>query len=226
MRVRQVTHLPEIRSKISSDDPDILEYCLIFTKECMEEEKDRGKAFETKAGGILAILGILTGLVVPVTARFHLSGVDFFGKETYLILFIIFVAFVLFLIKAIWYAIKVVRISRTSKTYRFTPEAVYQFQSIDILEVKRKVISHRIHIYPTIVKRNTEKAYYLQRSHRNSAISIAIYLVFGSIFLSDTTMLPSWILSSCFTYALLSTILVVFFFLDPILEKVEGIFTR
>lgn len=225
-----MTNLSEIRDKISSTDPDVMEYCLVFTKECMKEEEDRGKAFETKAVGILAILGILTGLVIPVTARFDLSG-----KGISPLLFVIFLIFVLFLIKAVWYAIKVVWISKASKTYRFTPKAIYKFQNIGMLQIKRNIISHRIFMYDKIVKRNTEKALYLQRSHRNSAISIAICLVFGSALLFDTSMLPSclvlpslpsWFVSPYFICTLLSVTILVCLFLDRILERAEKLFTR
>ena len=225
-----MTNLSEIRDKISSTDSDIMEYCLVFTEECMKEEENRGKTFETKAGGILAILGILTGLVIPVTARFDLSG-----KGISPLLFVIFLIFVLFLIKAVWYAIKVVRISKESKIYRFTPEAIYEFQSSDMLQIKRNVISHRIFMYDKIVKRNTEKALYLQRSHRNAAISIAICLVFGSALLFDTNMLPSWLVlpslpswaaSPYFICTLLPVTILVCLFLDRILERTEKLFIR
>ena len=224
-----MTNLSEVRDKISSTDSDIMEYCLVFTEECMKEEEDRGKTFETKAGGILAILGILTGLVIPVTA-FDLSD-----KGTSPLLFVIFLIFVLFLIKAVWYAIKVVQISKASKTYRFTPKAIYRFQNIGMLQIKRNIISHRISMYDKIVKRNTEKALYLQRSHRNAAISIAICLVFGSALLFDTNMLPSWLVlpslpswaaSPYFICTLLPVTILVCLFLDRILERTEKLFIR
>ena len=226
-RERKMANLSEIQDKISSTDPDVMEYCLVFTKECMKEEEDRGKTFETKAGGILAILGILTGLVIPVTARFDLSG-----KGISPLLFVIFLMFVLFLIKAVWYAIKVVRISKASKTYRFTPNAIYQFQNIDMLQIKRNIISRRISMYDKIVERNTEKALYLQRSHRNAAISVAICLVFGSALLFDTSMLPSclvlpsWFVSPYFIIISLSITIPVCLFLDHILERKEKLFIK
>ena len=214
-------NLSKVQNKITSNDPDVVEYCLVFTKECMKEEEDRGKTFETKASGILAILGILTGLVAPVTARFYLSD-----KEISPLFFVIFFVFLLFLVKAVWYAIKVVRVSKASKTYRFTPEAVYKFQYLDILQIKRNIVSRRISMHKKMVQRNTEKALYLQRAHRNSAISIAVYLIFGAAFLFDINSLSSWFVSPCYMYVLYSAILVICLFLDRILERIEGLFIR
>ena len=53
--------LCEIRSKITSNDTEVLRHSLGFVQERLREEQDRGKAAETRAVAVLAILGILAG---------------------------------------------------------------------------------------------------------------------------------------------------------------------
>ena len=58
--------LREIRNQITANDVEVLRHSLGFVQERLREEQDRGKAAETRATAILAVLGILAGLIVPV----------------------------------------------------------------------------------------------------------------------------------------------------------------
>ena len=99
--------LCEIRSKITSNDTEVLRHSLGFVQERLREEQDRGKAAETRAVAVLAILGILAGFIVPFAATIE-SVVECSRP----FLYVIFAAPILFFLRGICYAIRILGITK------------------------------------------------------------------------------------------------------------------
>ena len=194
--------LCEIRNKITSGDVAVLKHSLAFVQGRMREEQDRGKAAETRATAILAILGILAGLIVPFATT--IASVVETNRS---FLYFIIATSILFLLKGIYYAFRILGIS---KQYRLMPEYVYDFQSGTLEDVLRTDIAATMWSYERAKEPNTQKLFWLNRAQRNGVIAIFLYALFGlSLFVSREGLLalPPWTTCVSATFAVLALLI-------------------
>ena len=164
--------LREIRNQITANDAEVLRHSLGFVQERLREEQDRGKAAETRATAILAVLGILAGLIVPFTTT--IESVMETGR---LFLYVIYAASISFLLRGIYYAIRILGIA---KQFRLTPDSVYDFQSATLEDVLRDDVAATIWLYEQANEPNTRKLFWLNRAQRNGVIAIFLYAFLGA----------------------------------------------
>lgn len=192
-------------------------YALRFVDERVADEDRRGTVFENKAGTLLGFLGVVVGLIIPVTVRLYVSG-----KEIPSVPSIMFIAFILFLLRGVWYAFRVVAIS---KVYRLSPDAVDEFSRRGLVEITRREVRSKRWLLKYTIGNNTKKAFYLQRAHRNAALSIFIYVLFGALVLTLNRIdFLQQDLSYCGLAVSIAAIIMLLFILDPVVEKIQKIF--
>ena len=200
--------LREIRNQITANDVEVLRHSLGFVQERLREEQDRGKAAETRATAILAVLGILAGLIVPVA-----TTIESVEETSRLFLYVIYAATILFLLKGIYYAIRILSIA---KQFRLTPYSVYDFQSANLEDALRDDVAATIWSYEQAKDPNTRKLFWLNRVQRNGVIAIVLYAFLGvSLFVLREELMtsPPWT-----TYATASLTLFAWLLFDRFAE--------
>ncbi len=206
----------DIRNCITSNDVKVLEQSLTFVKQRAVQEVERGKAAETRATAMLAILGVLASLIVP---RIE-SLVKIAGDSRWLLL-VAFLASVLFLGKGLFYAIKVLSVR---KPYRVALETVYDFQELSHEDALREEITAILWECRQAVQPNTEKLFWLNRCQRSGFTAIALFLVFGTLLVlvrAEWLCAPLWA-SACFGILVITLL----FFGDRTLEYFGRIWER
>jgi hypothetical protein len=166
----------DIYSKITSDDEHVLRETLSFVQVRLNEEVERRRSAEGRATAIIAILGILAGLVFPIGDKIS----DFCAQNRYA-LYVILGGALLFLLKGIFYALKIVGVG---KQYRMVPELVYEFQEKSIQFALRNEVAYHIWVYNNMKGLNTERLFWLHRAQRNCVVTIFGLVAFGSAAIS------------------------------------------
>lgn len=174
--------MDEIRKSITSKDIAVLNQSLDFVRLRASLEAERGRNAETRATAMLAVLGLLAGLIVPLIES--ITKVTGDGKW---FLFATFLASLLFLVKGLLYAIRVFGVS---KRYRLKPETVYDFQPLSPEDSLREEIAASLWECNKVSQPNTEKLFWLHRCQRNGFIAILFFIVFG---LSRIAIYEQWI---------------------------------
>ena len=194
--------LTEIRNQITANDAEVLRHSLSFVQARFREEQDRGKAAETRATAVLAVLGILAGFAVPFVATIELVA-----KTSRPFLYVIWAASILFLLRGICYAIRILGIA---KQFRLTPDSVYDFQSSNLEDVLRDDVAATIWSYEQAKEPNTRKLFWLNRAQRNVVVAIFLYVLLGvSLFVlrEELMTLPLWTTYAAATLAVLAWLL-------------------
>lgn len=203
----------DIRNYITSNDAKVLEQSLTFVKQRAVQEAERGKVAETRATAMLAVLGILAGLVVP-----RIESLAKPAGDNWWFLLVAFLASLLFLGRGLFYAIKVLSVR---KQYWVKPETVYDFQKLSYEDALREEITAILWECRQMAQPNTEKLFWLNRCQRSGFIAIALFLVFGTLLIfarKECLFLPLWA-STCFGILAITLL----FFGDRIFEYFGGI---
>lgn len=207
--------MDEIREKITSNDPAVLRQSLDFVRLRASLEAERGRNAETRATAMLAVLGLLAGLIVPLIESIIKVTGD--GKW---FLFATFLASLLFLVKGLIYAIRVFGIA---KRYRLKPETVYDFQPLSPEDSLREEITASLWEYNMISPPNTEKLFWLHRCQRNGLIAILFFILFG---LSRIAIHEQWIAPTPGSSIFLAVICLIAVFAADKVAEARGIWGR
>lgn len=179
--------ISEIREQLASQDNKVLEQSLRFASARCAQEAERGKAAETRATAMLAILGILAGFIVPLVETVEAAKGD--DKWSLLVLFL---GSLLFLVKGLYNAVRVLGVS---KTYRLEIETVFDFQPLSQPDALREEIAGLIWEYRKAIQPNTEKLFRLHRCQRSGLLAIIFFMLFGVLLLAareEWFQLPLW----------------------------------
>lgn len=212
------TSLSDIRCRVTSDDPDVLKQSLEFLYKRLAHENERGKAAESRATVMLAVLGIITGLIIPEARTF--TSTDLADGE-YWFLLAAFVSCLLFLLRGLYYAIKVMGIS---KRHQILPDTIYDFQGLSPKDALREEVAAVFLSYHYVVQPNTEKLFFLHRCQRNGVLAICYMVFFGLAFIAvhEQWFNITFYVSICF--GILNGIL--FLIMDPLCERFGGIWNK
>ena len=162
----------EIRTKLSSNDVNILKQSLSFVTEKLSVERSRSSKAETRATSILAVAGILAGFVI-----FFSKLIGFPGQSNWLIMFIIFIVSVLFLLKSALFAIKALW---TLKGYELTPDLAFDLQELSEIDALREEITWKIWEYYELLKTSNKRLFYTNRAQRNIFTTIVAFAFLGT----------------------------------------------
>ena len=166
-----LSSISDIRNNIKSNNVDVLKEALEFAKACLADERDRGKAAETRAAATLAVLGLIAGLVVPQAQT--LGVID---NDTGWFLLVGYIAPLVFLVRGLLCAVRVLAVS---KRYRNTPELVFALPEYSYKDALREEIAAVIWEYRHAVQPTTAKLYWLDRCQRSGVIAIVLLAVFA-----------------------------------------------
>ena len=97
----------EIRDRVTSNEIEVLKQSLAFANVCLADEKDRGKTAETRAAAMLAVLGVIAGLVVP-----EAQALGAIKDSASWFLLIGYIAPLLFLLRGVTFAWRVLGVSQ------------------------------------------------------------------------------------------------------------------
>ena len=210
--------ISEIQQKITSEDVDVLRQSLEFVHRCLRQENERGKAAETRATVMLGILGVIATLVIAGAENVPMNSK--LGDAGWFLL-ACFVSCLLFLVKALFFAIRTISIS---KKYRLEPQTVYGLQDASHIEALRCEIAGTIWEYDRSIQSNSGRLFWLHRCQRNSYVAIVILVLFG--FLSIDTLRHSIVVSACIPIGFSILTALAFFVLDPLAEKMQGVWRK
>lgn len=164
--------MSEIRGRITSDDVDVLRQSLAVASACLADERDRSKTAETRAAAMLAVLGVIAGLVVP-----QATTLGPLNNGTGWFLFVAYISPLLFLLKGLIYAVRVLSVSMR---FRNTPERLFSFQDGSEQEALRLEIAAAIWEYRQSVQPTTAKLYWLDRCQRSGLTAVIFLAVFAT----------------------------------------------
>ena len=210
--------ISEIQRKITTENVDVLRQSLEFVHRCLHQESQRGRAAETRATVMLGILGVIATLVIagaenlPTNSKLEDAG---------WLLLACFVSCLLFLVKALFYAIRTISIS---KKYRLEPQMVYDLQDASHVEALRCEIAGTMWEYDRSIQSNSGRLFWLHRCQRNSYVSIMILVLFG--FLSIEILRHSIVVSPYIPIGFGVVSAVAFLVLDPLAERVRGVWRK
>ena len=210
--------ISEIQQKITSEDIDVLRQSLEFVRRCLLQENERGKAAETRATVMLGILGVIATLVIPGAENLATNSKP--GDPGWLLL-ACFVSCLLFLIKALFYAIRTISIV---KKYRLEPQMVFGLQDASQAEALRSEIVGIVWEYGQAIESNSGRLFFLHRCQRNSYVAILILVLFG--FLSIEVLRQWIIVSPCIPIGFGVLCGIALIFLDPLAEKIQGVWKQ
>lgn len=166
-----VSSISDIRDNIRSNNVDVLKQSLEFARACLADERDRGKAAETRAAATLAVLGVIAGLVVPQAQT--LGAID---NDSGWFLVVGYIAPLAFLV---WGLICALRVLAVSKRYRNKPERVFAFPEYSYKDALREEIAAIIWEYRHTVEPTTNKLYWLDRCQRSGVKAIILLAGFA-----------------------------------------------
>ena len=210
--------ISEIQQKISSEDIDVLRQSLEFVRRCLLQENERGKAAETRATVMLGILGVIATLVIPGAENLATNSNP--GDPGWLLL-ACFVSCLFFLIKALFYAIRTISIV---KKHRLEPQMVFDLQDASQAKALRFEIVGIVWEYGQAIESNSGRLFFLQRCQRNSYVAILILVLFG--FLSIEILRQWAVVSPCIPIGFSVLCGIMLIFLDPLAEKVQGVWNQ
>lgn len=201
--------LEELRAEITSTDIGVLRQSLEFARLQARKEVERNRATEARATAMMAALGILVGLVAPVTK----SVVDSKGPHDWLILTTLAGA-LLFLAKGLYYSIRVLWVQ---KMHRLNADTVCDFQGLSAEDSLREEIADTVWETEELVQPNTARLFWLNRCQRNAVCGIVLFMMF---LLLRFPLLEQWIpFQGCIAAVLFVTFSLLFLLGDRIAER-------
>ena len=210
--------ISEIQRNISSENVDVLTQSLEFVNRCLRQENERGKAAETRATVMLGILGVIATLVIAGAENLPTNSK--LGDAGWLLL-TCFASCLLFLVKALFYAMRTIGIS---KKYRLEPQMVYDLQDVSHVEALQCEIAGTIWEYDRSIESNSGRLFWLHRCQRNSYVAIVLLVLFG--FLSIDILRHLIVVSPCIPIGFGVLSAVAFLVLDPLAERVRGVWRK
>jgi hypothetical protein len=179
----------EIIGRLSTDDERVLERCLVFVKEKLQEETLRGQLAMTRGQIGLSVIGVLTVFILPLAQM--IVQVETESART--LLLVIFVMAIIFLWKAAMFGIYIIR---GLKGYRAIPDFVFEVQNSEYKEAVRNEIALRIWEYRKSLAPTNQRLFWLDRCQRNAAVAIMLLALVGAgLAVADSMQLqvPEWL---------------------------------
>ncbi|MBA7705460.1 hypothetical protein ES703_114290 [subsurface metagenome] len=201
--------ITEIKTKLSSNDVNILKQSLSFVTEKLSVERLRSSRAETRATNILAVVGILVGFFIYFS---KLIGSP--DQNNWVILFIIYITSILFLLKSVLFAIKALW---TLLGYELNPDLVYNLQKLSKIDALREEIAWKIWEYYELLKTSNKRLFLVNRAQRNmfAAIVASAFLGVGWFFLEQ---MPIQV-PKCVVIFLIVLLPILAIFSDVVLER-------
>ena len=207
--------IEEIRKRITNSDLQVISLGLNFIKEKSEKERSRSIAAEQRATTMLALSGVLAGLLTNFGK--NLLSLSF---EKDLLLIAIFISSVLFIIKAAMYSIYALS---CLKSYEVSHEFIYDVQEFSELEFLREELIFRTWEFYYQISLSSRRLFWTYRSQINVVASI-IFSGLLSIF---------WLLNTAYNYDISSAISIIaalfvalsVIFLDLVVDKIKKVWS-
>lgn len=158
----------EIRSQLTSSDPDVLKRSQEFIGELLNAEISRGTAAETRAGTTLTAIGVVAGFGVTAMTGFAAQ------VSTTWISIAGYAGALLFLIRGAYYCL---RVCSPALLFTISPQTIIELQPLSNVESLKTEIAHKLWQYEQQVGPNSAKLFWLARGQRAILIGVALLSV-------------------------------------------------
>lgn len=162
----------EIKTKLSSNNVNILKQSLSFVTWKLSVERLRSSRAETRATSILAVAGILAGFVI-----YFSKLIGPLGQNNQLILLIIYNISILFLLKSALSAIKALW---ALKRYELKPDLAFDLQELSEIDALREETTWKIWEYYELLKTSNKRLFFVNRAQRNIFAAIVAFAFLGA----------------------------------------------
>jgi len=198
----------EIRSKITSEDKNILKRSILFVDDRLILIREKVKFAEARATTMLAFVGILTGFLIHFT-----NTIDKLKLSESVLIIGLFLASLLLIVKAMYYSVRTLWVT---KVYELNTDLVYELLDKSELEALKEELTGKIWEYWTTILIPTGKLFWLNRAQRNTVAAIIAYLFLGLV-LFLKVKLNVWL---CQSVSIIATFLlgVIVIFIDRLME--------
>jgi hypothetical protein len=201
--------IEEIEAKLTSKDPEVLDWARAFVTELLTAETARGSAAEGRAATTLGIVSVVAGFAVAAAG----SVLGRNGSASWLSL-IGYASALAFLLRGAYYCVRTVS---PQKYYVVTPDVIFDVQNGSRVDGLRSEIARKMWQYERDIAPNSAKLYWLGRGQRALFVGVACLLVttlLSWIHTRQPLALPLW---GTITAGLV--VLTAFFAIDPIVER-------
>lgn len=202
----------EIKAKLHSDDPDVLERCRSVITEMSAAEALRGDMAESRAATTLGAISVVTGLAVAAAGAFANAA----GTAGWLFL-VGYGSVLAFLVRGAYFCMRTIR---SQKYFVVTPNVIFDLQACSLCEVLRTEIAYKMWKYEQDVKPNSAKLFWLGRGQRSLLASIALLslaALLAQLHCRRQLWCPDWAV-----WLIGIGLTVMLFALDPLVERAGG----
>ena len=167
--------ISDIRAQITSNDAGVLVQSRDFLKGRLAQEEERSKSAQSRATGMIAILGILGGLVVRQN-----DGIAAIAGENRWFLLSLFAFTLLFLLKGVFAA---TRALWTTKQKRVRADTVFDFQQGTAIDALREEVTALLWESDHSSVTASLKLFHLNHCQRSAVLSLLLLVLLGLAFL-------------------------------------------
>lgn len=162
-------NLNKIKEKITSGDKDVLVRSNQFLDEKLRLLHDRIQHIESRANGMIALIGIETGFIVFFGEVFEKNGLT---SST--IVLSLYFATILLIVRAIYYSMRVLWVQSINEV---NGNSVFAYQSMSEVEVLQDEITGKNWEYWGMSDVQMQKLYLFNRCQRNAVVALIAYLL-------------------------------------------------
>jgi hypothetical protein len=201
--------IEEIQSRLTSEDPEVLEQARAFITEMLAAETARGSVAEGRAATTLGVIAVVAGFAVTAAG----SIVSGSGPTSWHLL-IGYAGALAFLVRGAYFCLRTVS---PQKYFIITPDLIFDLQAGSRLDSLRSEIAYKMWQYERDVVPNSGKVFWLGRGQRGLLVGVALLsltALLARVHVEHPLSFPVW---ARWTLALLLAAL--FFLLDPIVER-------
>ena len=200
--------IDEIRSKLTSEDPEILGQARVLITELLAGETARGSMAEGRAATSLGVVSVVAGFAVNAAGAI----VNERGPISWPLL-IGYGAALSFLIRGAYFCLRTVS---PQKYFIVTPDTIFDLQAVSRVDGLRSEIAHKMWQYERDIVPNSAKLFWLGRGQRALLVGVALLLLTALVFLVQGK--HDVLLSPCQRWVVTLVLAALFFLLDPAIE--------
>ena len=206
----------KIRSKVTSENINILKRSLLFVDDRIALQRERAKMAETRATAMLVVVGILAGFVVHFG-----KTLDSIKVSDSILFAALYLAAIFFIIKSIYYSIKTLWVLKGNE---LNADLIFELQDCSEVEAHREELTWKIWEYWKVIPVANEKLFWLNRSQRNTVAALLTYMFLGMmLFLKIKLSISIYWVVTCLAIIMLVALVL---FIDTAMERFGNVWNK